>query len=67
MAEGLLNLDATVLSYFPELDNEITDRRSRSMLVAMWPRWPVGIWRTLSIERALDPVRTCTRIPAHTA
>ena len=33
VAEGLLDLDATVLSYFPELDSEITDRRSRSILV----------------------------------
>ena len=33
VAEGLLDLDATVLAYFPELDREITDRRSRSMLV----------------------------------
>jgi CubicO group peptidase (beta-lactamase class C family) len=33
VAEGLLDLDATVLSYFPELDREITDPRSRSMLV----------------------------------
>jgi CubicO group peptidase (beta-lactamase class C family) len=32
-AEGLLDLDATVLSYFPELDSEITDPRSRSMRV----------------------------------
>ena len=32
-AEGLLDLDATVLSYFPELDAEITDPRSRSMKV----------------------------------
>ena len=32
-AEGLLDLDATVLSYFPELDAEITDPRSRSMKI----------------------------------
>lgn len=32
-AEGLLDLDATVLSYFPELDAEITDPRSRRMTV----------------------------------
>jgi CubicO group peptidase (beta-lactamase class C family) len=29
--EGLLDLDATVLSYFPELDADVTDPRSRSM------------------------------------
>ena len=33
VAEGLLDLDRTVLSYFPELDGEVTDERSRSMLV----------------------------------
>ena len=31
--EGLLDLDRTVLSYFPELDADITDERSRRMLV----------------------------------
>lgn len=33
VAEGLVDLDATVLSYFPELDADITAPRSRSMLV----------------------------------
>ena len=33
VAEGLLDLDRTVLSYFPELDGEVEDERSRSMLV----------------------------------
>lgn len=32
-AEGLLDLDAPVISYFPELDEEITDPRTRSILV----------------------------------
>jgi CubicO group peptidase (beta-lactamase class C family) len=31
--EGLLDLDATVLSYFPELDADIVDPRSRAMRV----------------------------------
>jgi CubicO group peptidase (beta-lactamase class C family) len=31
--EGLLSLDDTVLSHFPEFDADITDPRSRSMLV----------------------------------
>lgn len=31
--EGLLDLDDTVLSYFPELDGDITDPRSRAMRV----------------------------------
>jgi len=33
VAEGLVDLDATVLSYFPELDADITDPRSRAMRV----------------------------------
>ena len=33
VAEGLLDLDDTVLSHFPELDADMTDPRSRSMLV----------------------------------
>ncbi|GIG30357.1 serine hydrolase domain-containing protein [Cellulomonas marina] len=31
--EGLVDLDATVLSYFPELDDEVTDPRSRAMRI----------------------------------
>ncbi|MDN3024339.1 serine hydrolase domain-containing protein [Streptomyces sp. S.PB5] len=33
VAEGLLRLDDTVISYFPEFDADITDPRSRAMLV----------------------------------
>jgi len=33
VAEGLLDLDAPVISYFPEFDADITDPRSRAMLV----------------------------------
>nr|WP_218886435.1 serine hydrolase domain-containing protein [Kineococcus aurantiacus] len=33
VAEGLVDLDATVLSYFPEFDAEVTDDRSRRILV----------------------------------
>ncbi|WP_432138071.1 serine hydrolase domain-containing protein [Streptomyces sp. bgisy154] len=33
LAEGLIRLDDPVISYFPELDAEITDPRSRAMLV----------------------------------
>jgi CubicO group peptidase (beta-lactamase class C family) len=57
VAEGLLNLDATVLSYFPELDNEITDRRSRSMLVRHVAAMSSGhLEETLDRTLALDPV-----------
>ena len=33
VAEGLVDLDATALSYFPEFDARVTDPRSRSTLV----------------------------------
>jgi CubicO group peptidase (beta-lactamase class C family) len=33
VAEGLVDLDATVLSYFPEFDSRVTDERSRSIRV----------------------------------
>jgi CubicO group peptidase (beta-lactamase class C family) len=33
VSEGLVDLDATVLSYFPEFDAEVTDPRSRRMKV----------------------------------
>jgi len=33
IAEGLVDLDDTVLSHFPELNSDITDPRSRSILV----------------------------------
>ncbi len=33
VAEGLVDFDATVLSYFPELDADVTDARSRAILV----------------------------------
>ena len=33
VAEGLVDLDATVLSYFPELDADVTDERARSIRV----------------------------------
>ncbi|MFB9376170.1 serine hydrolase domain-containing protein [Kineococcus gynurae] len=33
VAEGLVDLDATVLSYFPELDADVTDDRARSIRV----------------------------------
>ncbi|MBT0769127.1 serine hydrolase [Kineosporia sp. J2-2] len=33
VAEGLVDLDATVLSYFPELDADVTDRRAREMKI----------------------------------
>jgi CubicO group peptidase (beta-lactamase class C family) len=60
--DGLVNLDDTVLTYYPELDGEITDERTRLMrvrhLLAMssghledtWNHGPSADW--------VDPVRT---------
>ena len=57
IAEGLLDLDATVLSYFPELDSEITDRRSRSILVRHVAAMASGhLEETIERTMALDPV-----------
>jgi CubicO group peptidase (beta-lactamase class C family) len=67
IAEGLLDLDATVLSYFPELDTEITDQRSRSILVRHVAAMASGhleetIARTLTLDPT-EPVRGFLRIP----
>jgi CubicO group peptidase (beta-lactamase class C family) len=67
IAEGLLDLDATVLSYFPELDGEITDRRSRSILVRHVAAMASGhleetIERTWALDPA-EPVRGFLLIP----
>ena len=57
IAEGLLDLDATVLSYFPELDAEITDQRSRSILVRHVAAMASGhLEETIVRAWALDPV-----------
>jgi CubicO group peptidase (beta-lactamase class C family) len=60
-AEGLLDLDAPVVSYFPELDSEITNPRSRSILVRHIASMSAGHsseqWdRALAADYA-DPVR----------
>jgi len=56
VAEGLLNLDDTVISHFPELDDEVTDPRSRAMLVRHVLAMASG-HREETIERAhaIDP------------
>jgi CubicO group peptidase (beta-lactamase class C family) len=57
VAEGLLDLDATVLSYFPELDAEITDWRSRSILVRHVAAMASGhLEETVQRASALDPL-----------
>ena len=54
--EGLVDLDATVLSYFPELDAEITDPRSRSMKVRHVAAMASGhLSETLERALANDP------------
>ncbi len=56
VAEGLVDLDVPVLQYFPELDGEITDRRSRSMLVRHVAAMASGhLEETLEQADALDP------------
>jgi len=54
--EGLLDLDATVVSYFPEIDGDITDPRSRAMTVRHVAAMASGhAGETLDLARALDP------------
>ena len=67
IAEGLLDLDATVLSYFPELDSEITNRRSRSILVRHVAAMASGhleeaVERTMALD-PVEPVRGFLLIP----
>lgn len=57
VGEGLIDLDATVLSYFGELDAEITDPRSRSMRVRHVAAMASGhLSETLERALANDPV-----------
>ena len=55
--EGMLSLDDTVLSHFPELDDEIIDPRSRRMLVRHVLAMASG-HREETVDRAdaIDPV-----------
>ncbi|WP_111766915.1 serine hydrolase domain-containing protein [Nakamurella deserti] len=57
VAEGLVDLDATVLGHFPELDADITDPRSRALtvrhLAAMAAGHPVDM---LEPAKDVDPV-----------
>ena len=67
VAEGLLDLDRTVLSYFPELNADITDPCSRSILVRHVAAMASG-HRTETIDRAValdpaEPVRGFLLIP----
>jgi CubicO group peptidase (beta-lactamase class C family) len=67
VSEGLLDLDATVLSYFPELDADITDPRSRAMLVRHIASMSSGhlaeTWEEAFERGGDEPVRGFLRIP----
>ena len=52
VAEGLLSLDDTVLSHFPELDADVTDPRMRGLLVRHVAAMAAG-----HVEEALDAAR----------
>ncbi|WP_225753564.1 serine hydrolase [Actinotalea sp. Marseille-Q4924] len=65
--EGLVSLDDTVLSHFPELDAVVTDERSRRMLVRHVAAMASGhrdetLDRVLEIDGA-DPVRGFLLLP----
>lgn len=56
VAEGLIGLDDPVISYFPELDADITDPRSRAMLVRHVASMSSGhLDETYERAHALDP------------
>ncbi|MEU2731291.1 serine hydrolase domain-containing protein [Streptomyces griseoviridis] len=65
--EGLLDFDDTVLSYFPELDADVTDPRSRAMLVrhvaAMASGHEDETWDRARAEDRDDLVRGFLRVP----
>lgn len=67
VAEGLLSLDDTVVSYFPEFDADITDPGSRAMLVRHVAAMASGhlsetLGRALDLDDA-EPVRGFLLIP----
>jgi len=67
VAEGLLGLDDPVLSHFPELDAEVTDPRSRSLLVrhvaAMASGHVEDAWERAFALDPQDPVRGFLLLP----
>lgn len=57
IGEGLLGLDDTVVSFYPELDGEIRDPRSRSMTVRHLAAMASGhLSDTIERARELDPL-----------
>ena len=67
LAEGLVGLDDTVVSHFPELDAEVTDPRSRAMTVRHVASMASGHGRELMDEAlaydAREPVRGLLMLP----
>jgi CubicO group peptidase (beta-lactamase class C family) len=67
VAAGLLDLDAPVLSYFPELDADVTDPRSRAMLVRHIASMASGhltdTWPAACEQDPHRPVRGFLRMP----
>jgi CubicO group peptidase (beta-lactamase class C family) len=67
LAEGLVGLDDTVLSHFPELDAEVTDPRSRAMTIRHVASMASGHDRDLMDEAlaydAQEPVRGLLMLP----
>lgn len=65
--EGLLDLDTPVLSYFPELESDVTDPRSRAMLVRHIASMSSGhladTWPAAPQADREHPVRGFLRIP----
>jgi CubicO group peptidase (beta-lactamase class C family) len=65
--EGLLDFDRPVVSYFPELDREVTDPRSRAMLVRHIASMASGhaneTWPRVLAEDPAEPVRAFLRLP----
>ncbi|HEY2506558.1 MAG TPA: serine hydrolase domain-containing protein [Streptosporangiaceae bacterium] len=66
-AEGLLDLDDPVLRYFPELDGDVTDPRSRAMLVRHIASMSSGhltdTWDAACGSDPEHPVRAFLRMP----
>jgi CubicO group peptidase (beta-lactamase class C family) len=57
ISEGLLDLDEPAISYFPELDADITDERSRSILVRHLASMSTGhTFDTLEQAQRNDPL-----------
>lgn len=65
--EGLLDLDRPVVSYFPELDAEVRDTRSRSMLVRHIACMASGhteeTWDRVMATGDAEPVRAFLQLP----